>query len=441
MNRGIFMEQLEQNTDLMIRKSNTLISGKFKTSILENKIMAIALTRIEIKDGCPVARLYPGEIKQLLGKNTDTNIYKKLKRTAKLMTGHQIVIEDSKGNFSIFTMVNNADYVDKQFIITFNKNMTPFVHQLKNNFTTYEVATLMKIEKAHSYRLYELLKKEIYRSDPNINNGVVTKEYGLSELKCTIGLANTDEAGVQRAIADGKSWDEIYYNVVKDKSFEVWYEFRRQVLDVAQKELAEKSDIVFEYEPLKYGSGAKVRRIRFYIAKNEPSKTKPEMDRMVDLIHTMNEEQVASDTDNDGVYSYIGHNKLTRDDIIEFMLVADEDEEKVENAIKLADKQDYLKNYVGWIISCIKGKYEQPTEVIQGSSEKADTVNNLKTEIDNNEADIAERIWSKIKNKEDYIEFIAYLNSKGIKENTLDVVYDTNERIDLYTNWKTKRKL
>lgn len=435
------MEQLEQNTDLMIRKSNTLISGKFKTSILENKIMAIALTRIEIKDGCPVARLYPGEIKQLLGKNTDTNIYKKLKRTAKLMTGHQIVIEDSKGNFSIFTMVNNADYVDKQFIITFNKNMTPFVHQLKNNFTTYEVATLMKIEKAHSYRLYELLKKEIYRSDPNINNGVVTKEYGLSELKCTIGLANTDEAGVQRAIADGKSWDEIYYNVVKDKSFEVWYEFRRQVLDVAQKELAEKSDIVFEYEPLKYGSGAKVRRIRFYIAKNEPSKTKPEMDRMVDLIHTMNEEQVASDTDNDGVYSYIGHNKLTRDDIIEFMRVAEEDEEKVENAIKLADKQDYLKNYVGWIISCIKGKYEQPTEVIQGSSEKADTVNNLKTEIDNNEADIAERIWSKIKNKEDYIEFIAYLNSKGIKENTLDVVYDTNERIDFYTNWKTKRKL
>lgn len=441
MNRGIFMEQLEQNTDLMIRKSNTLISGKFKTSILENKIMAIALTRIEIKDGCPVARLYPGEIKQLLGKNTDTNIYKKLKRTAKLMTGHQIVIEDSKGNFSIFTMVNNADYVDKQFIITFNKNMTPFVHQLKNNFTTYEVATLMKIEKAHSYRLYELLKKEIYRSDPNINNGVVTKEYGLSELKCTIGLANTDEAGVQRAIADGKSWDEIYYNVVKDKSFEVWYEFRRQVLDVAQKELAEKSDIVFEYEPLKYGSGAKVRRIRFYIAKNEPSKTKPEMDRMVDLIHTMNEEQIASDTDNDGVYSYIGHNKLTRDDIIEFMRVAEENEEKVENAIKLADKQDYIKNYVGWIISCIKGKYEQPTEVIQGSSEKADTVNNLKTEIENNEADIAERIWSKIKNKEDYIEFIAYLNSKGIKENTLDVVYDTNERIDLYTNWKTKRKL
>lgn len=430
-----------QNEELTIRKSNTLISGKYKTSILENKIMAIALTRIEIKDGCPVAKLYPGEIRQLLGKKTDTNIYKSLKRTAKLMTGHQIVIEDNKGNFSIFTMVNNADYIDKQFVITFNKNMTPFVHQLKNNFTTYEVATLMKIEKAHSYRLYELLKKEIYRSDPAINNGVVIKEYGLSELKCTIGLANTDEEGVRRAIADGKSWDDIYYNVVKDKSFEVWYEFRRQVLDVAQKELAEKSDIVFEYEPLKYGSGAKVRRIRFYIAKNEPSKTKPEMDRMVDLIHTMNEEQVASDTDNDGVYSYIGHNKLTRDDIIEFMRVAEEDEEKVENAIKLADKQDYIKNYVGWIISCIKGKYEQPTEVIQGSSEKADTVNNLKTEIENNEADIAERIWSKIKNKEDYIEFIAYLNSKGIKENTLDVVYDTNERIDLYTNWKTKRKL
>lgn len=434
------MEQLEQNTDLMIRKSNTLISGKFKTSILENKIMAIALTRIEIKDGCPVARLYPGEIKQLLGKNTDTNIYKKLKRTAKLMTGHQIVIEDSKGNFSIFTMVNNADYVDKQFIITFNKNMTPFVHQLKNNFTTYEVATLMKIEKAHSYRLYELLKKEIYRSDPNINNGVVTKEYGLSELKCTIGLANTDEAGVQRAIADGKSWDEIYYNVVKDKSFEVWYEFRRQVLEVAKKELAEKSDIIFDYEPLKYGSGAKVRRIRFYIAKNEP-KQKDELKNTINMLNSMNEAQTETEEDRSGIYTYIGHNKLTRDDIIEFLRVADGDEDKVEKAITLADKQEYIKNYVGWIISCIKGKYKEATETIQGSAEQAEKVNALRQEVIDHEADIAVRIWNKIKKKEDYNTFVEYLNSQGITEDTIEVVYDTNERIDLYTTWKTKKKI
>lgn len=434
------MEQLEQNTDLMIRKSNTLISGKFKTSILENKIMAIALTRIEIKDGCPVARLYPGEIKQLLGKNTDTNIYKKLKRTAKLMTGHQIVIEDSKGNFSIFTMVNNADYVDKQFIITFNKNMTPFVHQLKNNFTTYEVATLMKIEKAHSYRLYELLKKEIYRSDPNINNGVVTKEYGLSELKCTIGLANTDEAGVQRAIADGKSWDEIYYNVVKDKSFEVWYEFRRQVLEVAKKELAEKSDIIFDYEPLKYGSGAKVRRIRFYIAKNEP-KQKDELKNTINMLNFMNEAQTETEEDRSGIYTYIGHNKLTRDDIIEFLRVADGDEDKVEKAITLADKQEYIKNYVGWIISCIKGKYKEATETIQGSAEQAEKVNALRQEVIDHEADIAVRIWNKIKKKEDYHTFVEYLNSQGITEDTIEVVYDTNERIDLYTTWKTKKKI
>lgn len=434
------MEQLEQNTDLMIRKSNTLISGKFKTSILENKIMAIALTRIEIKDGCPVARLYPGEIKQLLGKNTDTNIYKKLKRTAKLMTGHQIVIEDSKGNFSIFTMVNNADYVDKQFIITFNKNMTPFVHQLKNNFTTYEVATLMKIEKAHSYRLYELLKKEIYRSDPNINNGVVTKEYGLSELKCTIGLANTDEAGVQRAIADGKSWDEIYYNVVKDKSFEVWYEFRRQVLEVAKKELAEKSDIIFDYEPLKYGSGAKVRRIRFYIAKNEP-KQKDELKNTINMLNSMNEAQTETEEDRSGIYTYIGHNKLTRDDIIEFLRVADGDEDKVEKAITLADKQEYIKNYVGWIISCIKGKYKEATETIQGSAEQAEKVNALRQEVIDHEADIAVRIWNKIKKKEDYHTFVEYINSQGITEDTIEVVYDTNERIDLYTTWKTKKKI
>lgn len=426
----------KKDNELLIRKSNTLISGKYKTSILENKIMAIALTRIEIVNGCPVAKLYPGEIKTLLGKKTDTNIYKSLKRTAKLMTGHQIVIEDNKGNFSIFTMVNNADYIDKQYIITFNKNMTPYVHQLKTNFTTYEVATLMKIEKAHSYRLYELLKKEIYRSDPNINNGIVTKEYGLSELKCTIGLANTDEEGVRRAIADGKSWDDIYDNVVKDKSFEVWYEFRRQVLDVAKKELAEKSDIMFEYEPLKYGSGAKVRRIRFYIAKNEPAR-KPEMDKMVDLIHDINGEQMTMDFENEGVFSYVGHNKLTRDDIIEFLRVAENDEKKVEEAIQFADSQEYIKNYAGWIVSCIKGKYRKPVEVFQGSAEHAEAISEMKDYVEEHEDDIAVRVWEKIKAKPEYKDFVLYLNMKGIKEDTIEVVYNIKERIDLFTDWKT----
>lgn len=186
-----------------------------------------------------------------------------------------------------------------------------------------------------------------------------------AELKCTIGLANTDEEGVRRAIADGKSWDDIYDNVVKDKSFEVWYEFRRQVLDVAKKELAEKSDIMFEYEPLKYGSGAKVRRIRFYIAKNEPAR-KPEMDKMVDLIHDINGEQMTMDFENEGVFSYVGHNKLTRDDIIEFLRVAENDEKKVEEAIQFADSQEYIKNYAGWIVSCIKGKYQEASRSIPG---------------------------------------------------------------------------
>ena len=88
------MDNQSNSNELILRKSNSLISGKYKTSLLENKLMAIALTRIEIRDNCPVARLFPGEIKQILGKTNDTNIYKTLKKTAKVMTGHQLVLED-----------------------------------------------------------------------------------------------------------------------------------------------------------------------------------------------------------------------------------------------------------------------------------------------------------------------------------------------------------
>lgn len=436
----------KNTTDLVLRKSNSLISGKYKTSLLENKIMAIALTRITIIDGCPVATLYPGEIKKILGKENDTNIYRTLKRTAKIMTGHNLIIESGTGEFRAFSMINNADYIDKKFTITFNKNLTPYVHNLKNNFTTMEVAVLMKFKKGYSYRIYELLKKEIYKSKPDVNNGIVIKEYGLNELRCTIGLANTDEEGVKKAIADGKSWDYIYENVIKEKQFPVWYDFKRKVLEPAREELAQTSDIRFNYEADRYGTGGKIRRIRFFIEKNNPEEYVYEnVANTAKLIRESNKEyqQITMDDfveitdDETELDSYIGMNGLTRDHLIEFVRLADGDEEKVIRAIKKANEQPELRNYIGWIISCIKRNgYEDPIPVIQGSTEKGEKVKALKEFYKNNKNDIAEKVWQKIKSRSDYQDFISYMAANGIKESSIEVIYDAGERADLYTEWK-----
>lgn len=435
----------KDTTDLVLRKSNSLISGKYKTSLLENKIMAIALTRIEIIDNCPVATLYPGEIKKILGKENDTNIYRTLKRTAKIMTGHNLIIESGKGDFRAFSMINNADYIDKKFTITFNKNLTPYVHNLKNNFTTMEVAVLMKFKKGYSYRIYELLKKEIYRSNPDINNGIVIKEYGLNELRCTIGLANTDEEGVKKAIADGKSWDYIYEKVIQEKQFPVWYDFKRKVLEPAREELAQTSDIRFNYEADRYGTGGKVRKIKFFIEKNDPEKYVYEnVASTARLIRESNKEYQqftvddyvnVSESDSE-LDSYIGMNGLTRDNIIEFIRIADGDEDKVVKAIKMANEQPEIRNYVGWIISCIKKDYQEGIPVVDGSAEKGRRAKEIKEFYDENANAIAERVWLKTKSRPDYQDFIDYMSRNGIKESSIEIIYDAAERTELYTEWR-----
>ena len=56
--------------NLSLVKSNDMISAKYKATLLENQVMAIALTRIEVnekdKENPLVARLYPRELKKLV---------------------------------------------------------------------------------------------------------------------------------------------------------------------------------------------------------------------------------------------------------------------------------------------------------------------------------------------------------------------------------------
>ena len=115
--------ELLQNLSLV--KSNEMISAKYRSTLLENQIMAIALTRIEVnakdKDSPLEARLYPGELKRLI--SDKSHIYRDLKALSKTITGHTMFIEDNKGNFKAFSVVPNADYQDGVFIIKFNNEL------------------------------------------------------------------------------------------------------------------------------------------------------------------------------------------------------------------------------------------------------------------------------------------------------------------------------
>ena len=413
-----------------VTKSNKFVTAKYKSNVAENKIMALAMTRLRVEHEHVVATIEAREAMAILGVKRG-NLYRKLKDTSKRLVGHMFTIESTPGKFEVFPLLDKATYEKGLLTIKFSSGITPYIHNLKTSFTTYELAVLVKFEYNYSYRLYELLKKEIYRVD--INETVVEKSYGLNELKCTIGLINMDERGVQDAVNRGKSWDEVY-EIAKEKQYPTWDEFQRRVLKVAQKELEEKADIAFDYKTDSKGRGSKIQTITFLIRKNKP---KTDIDTLQNEIIECNEkfDQIVLDHNlPEQLVYFIGHNGLSEQDLLRLYECSGHNYEKVTDAITLADRQAYIKNYMGWLISCNENDYKDPVNVLEGSHEKAEIVNELSDYMDTQKNNIAEKYWEKIIEKDDFVKFLKYMN---MTRDSLEIIYeDPTERVDMYINWK-----
>ncbi len=444
----------DKNKAISIRKSNEFVTAKYQTTLLGNQIVAIALTKLQEENGILKAVLSPSEIRSLLKLEDDVNIYRKLKSIAKNLAGHQIFLEDGAGNFKMFNMITNADYKDSELVIRFNVELTPSLFRLRGQYTTYELATLTSFTSNHTYRLYEILKKDAWRIKEN-PDAVYTRVYGLNELKCMIGLVNTDLPYIAKAIQEKKSWDEIVEKICKkeDKKFDVFNDFRSRVLLVAQKEMREKSDIRFEFETERSGRGGKVRTIIFHIyandladdAENEIASTIKRMEKTVP--EYVEESRRMVETEEWEIYreicDYLESKGIDTYDLDEgtfFSIYRDANK----NVGVIRQEIDYsltvpeIHNYFGWLRSAVKERYSQNpnVETIMGSSERARKVKEVMETPVSEEA--LEDLWNNYKDKPEFEDFLMTLELPDVE--LLEKLYPPSERIKLFIDFKMNRK-
>ena len=431
---------------ITLKQSNALINAKYKSNLFSQQIAQLAMRRIKSESQSPnsplVANLYPGEILELYGDNKKSNLAKELKRAATQLVGTVVVLEDNKGNFKVFSMVTNCTYKDGIFRIVFNEEMRMNFLAISTPYTKLNMISMSLLTNYSSFRIYMLLKEEMYKSNENVNGGAVEKTFNLSEFRFMTGLANINEVKVQNEIEKSKNkvdWDYIYEKVVIEKKYKTWGDMERYFLRTASEEIEQKTEIRFEYEPI-YGKKNKVVAIHFTIYPNVPTavydeevqkrqaiieRGKSELYRQFDITDVMHEKLVEN---------YLGHNTLQKEDLELLLSRAHGDDDKVIEAIEEADKQPHIYNYMGWIIDYIEGNFSDPIEVVSGSSEKAEKIKELKEEVEKNKPSIQQSAWEKTKSKEDFSEFI---ESLGIPVEQFEELYDdVSERIDLYIQWK-----
>lgn len=355
------------------KKSNLLISSKYKSTITENKIQAIALASIqnakEDRDGNLECTFTAAELRKLFGDDSGS-LYKRLDSTAHKMVGTVIGYTDEETqSFKYMSVISTAEYKDSKFTITFNGKLKDQILDIQEKYTILNLDTMMKFEHVYSFRLYEYIKSEYYKKKYIIQERIQGMGYEMTipcaEMRLMMGTVDANDDKVKAVLsAKGKKPDYAKAVEVAEKEkkskFKDWKEFKRSVIDVAVKEINELTELNIVCKTDRAGLGGKAVGVSFIITDkdNKNDAIDPEVidEKKADILDLIDE-----------VRSFITEN-LPSSDIKAILESADLDVEKVRAAYNISKTQN-ISNLTGWMIKAIKDNY-QPGVSTNGKGNK-----------------------------------------------------------------------
>lgn len=218
--------------DLIVRH-NKLIEGRYNLDTWEIKIIAKLSSLIQKDDD---------DFKEFTFKSSDMlnelgfglKNHIQLKETIEKLITKKITIQKEKETL-VTTFLSSCRYRHdtSEIILRFDPNLKPYLLQLGEHFTKYQLENVLSLSSFYAIRIYELCKQ--YET-------IKERTIEIKELK---------------EILD-----------IKAKSYSIYNNFKQKVLDIAEREINEKTDININVEEIK--TGRKVTSIKFIIT----SKTK-----------------------------------------------------------------------------------------------------------------------------------------------------------------------
>jgi len=223
-------ENLIQIRTHKIVKSNDIIQkARFQLTVQEQKIILYLISKIKPKDKDFKNNAFDIlDFCRVCGIDTHSGkTYANLRRTIKNLSDKSLWVK-ADGKEILYRWINDA-VIDKNsgvIQIQFHDRMKPFLLELKNNFTQYELLYILAMQSQYGIRLYETLKSYEFRKE------II---FDLEELK----------------------------DILMAEKYELYGDFRKRVLVTAVREINDLSDISVKYEPIK--DGKKVVKVKFLI--------------------------------------------------------------------------------------------------------------------------------------------------------------------------------
>jgi plasmid replication initiation protein len=296
----------------------------------------------------------------------------------------------------------------------FNNDLKQHLLELKNNFSKYDMQNIIPLQSIYAIRIFEILKSYQYQK-------TVTLE--VEYLKGILEISDK-------------------YNLYTD--------FKRSVIDKAQKEIAENCDIAFRYEEKKRGK--KVIALIFTIYENKAKREKEPRNRKTktkESVQTSLFKKVESNEQDDLLYnefSQVVVNDFGVSPVKLVELIKTYDPERIRKQIRIVQrkvKKGSLENIAGFFMEAVKHDYHDPEEAKEQKKkqrqQRAEQVQLLKLEIEGIDVEFEEKKNDKIRaltneRPELTTEIIESIKNEFVVKKRLEMLNITSSTIDDFRN-------
>lgn len=213
----------------LVVKSNDLVEARYKLNLNEQKIILYAVSKLDREqDNFNLLSLEVKEFTELLGTGTDR--YGEIREVVRELRKKEVII-DAPGGEIITGWLSSIQNKDGVIELEFSQKLIPYLLQLKECFTRYQLKNILYLKNKYSIRIYELMKQ--YQT-------IGHRQFTIEELKDLLMIGDK-------------------YSEFKD--------FNKYVIKATMEEINTHTDINIDIKLLK--RGRKVVAVKYIIQSKE----------------------------------------------------------------------------------------------------------------------------------------------------------------------------
>ena len=208
------------NDELTVHKANNFVQASYSMTLDEMRILSLTLGVFNPKN--PSKRGFDFTVAEFCRHFPEVNpdiAYTQVRNAVLKISKRWVTLVDNEHELTEVALIHKRSYFKKEgrFYIEFHDELIPYISELHDNYTKYQLVNIGAFSSTHSIRLYELCSQ--YR----------------------------DTGWRQTPLNDLKEWLQV-----SDK-YERYNNFNQRVLTPAIDEINAKSDLLVSVEPIKRG--------------------------------------------------------------------------------------------------------------------------------------------------------------------------------------------